>query len=74
MFESLTCTCRTNRCIVNESRQSPLDEWKLANWDARSSLDRKSGWPLPVESVSYIDNSSDDPDIAFAELERRMYE
>ncbi|MGO4528339.1 AAA family ATPase [Paenibacillus sp. 2TAF8] len=58
------------------ARQSPLDEWKLANWDAfRSSLDRKKvAWPLPVESVAYIDNSSDDPAIAFAELERRMYE
>jgi predicted kinase len=58
------------------ARQSPLDEWKLANWDAfRSSLDRKKvAWPLPAESVAYIDNSSDDPAIAFAELERRMYE
>jgi len=58
------------------ARQSPLDEWKLANWDAfRSSLDRKRvAWPLPTESIAYIDNSSDDPAIAFAELERRMYE
>ncbi|MDP9698143.1 putative kinase [Paenibacillus intestini] len=58
------------------ARQSPLDEWKLANWDAfRSSLDRKRvAWPLPAESIAYIDNSSDDPAIAFAELERRMYE
>lgn len=58
------------------ARQSPLDEWKLANWDAfRSSLDRKRvAWPLPAESVAYIDNSSDDPAIAFAELERRIYE
>ncbi|MCP1134208.1 ATP-binding protein [Paenibacillus polysaccharolyticus] len=58
------------------ARHSPLDEWKLANWDAfRSSLDRKSvAWPLPTESIAYIDNSSDDPAIAFAELERRMYE
>ncbi|MDT0122618.1 AAA family ATPase [Paenibacillus sp. RRE4] len=57
------------------ARQSPLDEWKLANWDAfRTSLERKRvAWPLPAESVAYIDNSSDDPDIAFAELERRMY-
>lgn len=58
------------------ARQSPLDEWKLANWDAfRSSLDRKRvAWPLPAESIAYIDNSSDDPAIAFTELERRMYE
>lgn len=58
------------------ARQSPLDEWKLANWDAfRTSLDRKRvAWPLPAESVAYIDNSSDDPAIAFADLERRMYE
>jgi len=58
------------------ARQSPLDEWKLANWDAfRSSLDRKRvAWPLPAEYIAYIDNSSDDPAIAFAELERRMYE
>lgn len=58
------------------ARHSPLDEWKLANWDAfRSSLDRKRvAWPLPTESIAYIDNSSDDPAIAFAELERRMYE
>lgn len=58
------------------ARQSPLDEWKLANWDAfRSSLDQKRvAWPLPTESIAYIDNSSDDPAIAFAELERRMYE
>ncbi|MGQ8875136.1 AAA family ATPase [Paenibacillus sp. TSA_86.1] len=58
------------------ARHSPLDEWKLANWDAfRASLDRKQvAWPLPAESVAYIDNSCDDPAITFAELERRMYE
>ncbi|WP_434751417.1 AAA family ATPase [Paenibacillus amylolyticus] len=57
------------------ARQSALDEWKLANWDTfRASLDRKQvAWPLSTESVAYIDNSSDDPAIAFAELERRMY-
>lgn len=56
-------------------RQSPLDEWKLANWGAFSaSLARKNvAWPLPAEAVAYIDNSSDDAGIAFAELERRMY-
>lgn len=56
------------------ARKSPLDEWKLANWDVfRTSLDRKRvAWPLPAESVVYIDNSSDDPAIAFAELERQM--
>lgn len=58
------------------ARQSPLDEWKLANWDAfTASLVRKEiAWPLPASSVGYIDNSSDDPAIAYAELERRMYE
>ncbi|WP_427182114.1 AAA family ATPase [Paenibacillus sp. TC-CSREp1] len=56
-------------------RQSPLDAWKLANWEAfRASLARKNvAWPLPAEAVAYIDNSSDDAAIAFAELERRMY-
>lgn len=58
------------------ARQSPLDEWKLANWDAfTASLVRKEvAWPLPAASVAYIDNSIYDSAIAYAELERRMYE
>jgi hypothetical protein len=58
------------------ARQSPLDEWKLANWDSfTASLVRKEvAWPLPASSVAYINNSSNDSAIAYAELERRMYE
>ncbi|WP_342555780.1 AAA family ATPase [Paenibacillus sp. FSL R7-0652] len=58
------------------ARHSPLDEWKLANWDTFiTSLARKKvTWPLPASSIAYIDNSSDNPAVAFAELERRIYE
>lgn len=68
-----------NEALYHEritARQSPLDEWKLANWDAfRASLVRKEvKWPLQASSVAYINNSSDDPAIAYDELERRMYE
>ncbi|MDR6723795.1 putative kinase [Paenibacillus amylolyticus] len=58
------------------ARQSPLDDWKLANWDAFvASLARKQvAWPLPAKSVTYIDNSADDPWIAFAKLEQDIYE
>ncbi|WP_315795503.1 AAA family ATPase [Paenibacillus sp. BIC5C1] len=58
------------------ARQSPLDEWKLENWDAfTASLARKQvAWPLPAFAVAYIDNSDENPDIAFAEVEQRMYE
>lgn len=57
------------------ARQSPLDEWKLANWDKfAASLARKQvSWPLPSSSVAYIDNSNKDISIALNEVERSMY-
>lgn len=57
------------------ARQSPLDEYKLANWDTfTASLARKQvAWPLPASSVVYIDNSEDDVNVALSEVERHMY-
>nr|WP_154893441.1 AAA family ATPase [Paenibacillus xylanexedens] len=57
------------------ARQSPLDEYKLANWDTfTASLARKQvAWPLPASSVVYIDNSEEDVNVALSEVERHMY-
>ncbi|WP_248927898.1 AAA family ATPase [Paenibacillus hamazuiensis] len=56
-------------------RASPLDVWKLDNWNefSRSLALRQIRWDLPPSSIVYFDNSGPFAEEKLAELERLVY-
>jgi len=57
------------------ARGSVLDAWKLDHWDAfRGSLERREvRWPLPGESVLYLDNTDSITEDKLRQLERFVF-
>ncbi|ANS74297.1 hypothetical protein AWM70_06615 [Paenibacillus yonginensis] len=58
-----------------EERHSPLDNWKLTNWEtfSRSLGPRRLAWPIPKSSVLELDNSNPDISETLETLERFIY-
>lgn len=59
-----------------EERDSPLDDWKLANWASfrQSLVSRELLWDLPASSVLRFDNSGALTEAKMAALERFVYD
>ncbi|CAG7646044.1 hypothetical protein PAESOLCIP111_05086 [Paenibacillus solanacearum] len=56
-------------------RRSPIDAWKLDNWDefSRTLARRELKWPLPEASILYFDNAGPLTEEKISRIDRFVY-